>query len=498
MSKKVLGNGIKRITTKNMIAYGVGDVYGGGAFFVIGSLFLVFLTDVAGLRGSLAGIIILLGKVWDAVTDPTMGYISDHTRSKHGRRRMYFLIGIVPVFISFAALWVSFNISGNNTEIVKFIYYLVVYIAFNTVITMVMIPYNSLPAEMTEDYKERSKMIAIRMLFSQSGMLLGAVFAKTIVNMFASEALGYTVMGLVFGLVYALPWIFVYLGTYEKEHIIEKHNLTLKKTMQKLYKEFASTTSNKSLRIHIAMYLSAFVAMDIFNALFIFYLRDYLEKESSYQMLLGVLVITQMITLIAVSKECSTKGNAITYRRHMAVWGLGFVLFAIASSATTTAFLLGIAVIVGIGLSGAVMVPFNMLAFVTDADELMTRRRREGTYAGMMTFVRKIAQAIALFLVGVGIEYVGYQSTEVGSIVVQSTSTVNGIRMMFIIAPAILITIGFMVSFLFKISPDNHRILMKEINRLKIGGLKDEVDTTTREVVESITGKPYETLWRND
>jgi oligogalacturonide transporter len=487
-----------QVTVKNMIAYGVGDLYGGGAFFIIGSLFLVFLTDIAGLRGSLAGVIILIGKVWDAVTDPTMGYISDNTRSKHGRRRLYFLIGILPILISFAILWISFPSAGANAEVVKFIYYLFVYLVFNTVFTMVMIPYNSLPAEMTSDYKERSKMIAIRMLFSQTGMLLGAVFARTIINRFASEATGYLAMGLVFGVLYALPWIFVYKGTFEKEHIIEKHNRTMKETMVKLMKEFASTYQNKSLRVHIGMYLCAFVAMDIFNALFIYYLRDYIGKVSLYQSVLGVLVITQMVTLIVVAKECAKKGNAITYRRHLAIWGIGFALFAVASSSTSTLFLLLIAIVVGIGLSGAVMVPYNMLAFVTDADEIMTRKRREGTYAGMMTFVRKIAQAIALFLVGVGIELIGYQPSELGNKIQQSAETVMGIRLMFLIAPAILLILGFVISYLFKINPENHIILMNEIDRLKQGGSKADVEVETQHVVEALTGKSYSNLWSEE
>jgi len=498
MKSEEYQNVTQQVTVKNMLAYGVGDLYGGGAFFIIGSLFLVFLTDIAGIRGSLAGVIILVGKVWDAVTDPTMGYISDNTRSKHGRRRVYFLVGIVPVFISFAVLWISFPKMGGNSEVIKFIYYLFVYLVFNTVFTMVMIPYNSLPAEMTSDYKERSKMIAIRMLFSQMGMLLGAVFARTIINRFASEATGYLAMGIVFGVLYALPWIFVYKGTFEKAHVIEKHNRTMKETMIKLMKEFGSTFQNKSLKIHISMYLCAFVAMDIFNALFIYYLRDYIEKVSLYQMILGVLVITQMITLIIVARECAKKGNAITYRRHLVLWGIGFVLFALSSSSTSTVFLLCIAIVVGMGLSGAVMVPYNMLAFVTDADEMMTRRRREGTYAGMMTFVRKIAQAIALFLVGVGLELIGYQSSDLGNKIQQSAGTIMGIRWMFLIAPAILLIIGFSVSFLFKINPENHAILMNEINRLKSGGSKEDVDTQTQQIVESLTGKSYDTLWSEE
>lgn len=492
MEKQV--NTVQQINVKNMISYGVGDLYGGGAFFIIGSLFLVFLTDIAGLRGSLAGVIIMVGKIWDAVTDPTMGYISDHTQSKHGRRRIYFLYGIIPILISFSLLWVSFP----GTDVSKFVYYLCIYLLFNTVFTMVMIPYNSLPAEMTSDYKERSKMIAIRMLFSQTGMLLGAVFARTIIGRFPSEATGYLSMGLIFGALYALPWIYVYRGTFEKEHMIEKHDRSLKETMIKLMKEFGSTFQNKSLRIHISMYLCAFVAMDIFNALFIYYLRDYIGKVSLYQLLLGVLVITQMITLIVVAKECSKAGNAITYRRHLFIWGIGFIFFALSSSSTSTLLLLGVSIVVGVGLSGAVMVPYNMLAFVTDADEIMTKQRREGTYAGMMTFVRKIAQAFALFLVGVGIELIGYQSSELGIKVQQTGETIMGIRLMFLIAPAILLLLGFFISFLFKINPSNHQILLDEIQRLKNGGKKTDVTPESQRIVESITGKTYQDLWNEE
>ena len=128
---------IQRPTMKNVFSYAVGDLYGGGAFFIIGALFLVFLTDVAKINPALAGTIILVGKIWDAITDPSMGYISDNTRSKFGRRRIYFLLGIVPIFLSWVLLWSSF---GLQSDVGKFIYYLLVYLLFNTVFTMVMVP----------------------------------------------------------------------------------------------------------------------------------------------------------------------------------------------------------------------------------------------------------------------------------------------------------------------------------------------------------------------
>lgn len=487
----------QNLTMKNIFSYAVGDLYGGGAFFIIGALFLVFLTDVAKITPALAGTIILIGKVWDAVTDPTMGYISDNTKSKHGRRRIYFLIGIIPIFLSWFLLWSSF---GLSSDIAKFIYYLLVYLLFNTVFTLVMVPYNSMPSEMTNQYQERSKLITIRMLFSQGGMLLGAVLPLTIVNFFDSNpSFGYMVMATIFGLIFSIPWIFVFLGTFEKKHVFEvTEKLPLPKVAKKISKDFGSTLKNKSLRIHTSMYIAAYVSMDIFNALLIYFIRDYLNQYQNYQVLLGVVVIIQMLSLFTVMKLVNKFGNAKTYRIHATIWMIAvFALFMINQNIPIWALLI-VGAFVGLGLSGCVMTPYNMLAFVVDADEMITTKRREGIYAGMMTFMRKIAQAVALFLVGVGLEAVNYQEPINEVVQTQTPETLLGIRLMFLLGPVVLLTLGIISSFRYKISPNNHEILMSEISRLKAGGSKTDVASDHKQIIESITGQDYQSLWKKE
>jgi len=487
----------RKLSMKNIFSYAVGDLYGGGAFFIIGALFLVFLTDVAKISPALAGTIILIGKVWDAITDPTMGYISDNTRSKHGRRRVYFLIGILPIFLSWFLLWSSFGFSSN---IAKFIYYLLVYLLFNTVFTLVMVPYNSMPAEMTSQYKERSKLITFRMLFSQGGMLLGAVLPLTIVNFFSGNlSLGYMVMATVFGLIFALPWIFVYLGTFEKKHDFEEQKqLSFIDLTKKISSDFGSTLKNKSLRIHTAMYIAAYVSMDIFNALLIYFIRDYLNQYANYQVLLGIVVIIQMLSLFVVMKFVNRLGNAMTYRIHATIWMLAVVALFMVNPGIPIWGILLIGAFIGFGLSGCVMTPWNMLAFVVDADEIITTKRREGIYAGMMTFLRKIAQALALFMVGIGLELVKYQEPIDDIVQTQSAETLMGIRLMFLLGPVVLLILGIISSYRYKISPDNYIILMSEIARLKEGGLKSDVELENKTVIESITGIEYEKLWNRE
>lgn len=146
------------------MAYACGDIYGGGAFIIVGLLLLVYLTNVENFSGTLAGVIVFTGKAWDAITDPFMGQLSDRTRSRFGRRRIWFLLGSLPVFFSWVMLWYGFGISGTTA---KFIYYTLSFIFFSTSFTIVMVPYNAILSDMVPDYNRRSAFTGMRLGFLQ-------------------------------------------------------------------------------------------------------------------------------------------------------------------------------------------------------------------------------------------------------------------------------------------------------------------------------------------
>ena len=137
-----------RNNLKAKLSYASGDIYGGGAFVIFSLLFMNFLVLVEGLPIFATTVIIFIGRLWDAVTDPIMGRISDRTRSRFGRRRLFFLIGIIPVFLSFVMLFYSFAITG---VVAMVIYYAFAYMFFGTAFAIVMVPYNAILSDMTSD-----------------------------------------------------------------------------------------------------------------------------------------------------------------------------------------------------------------------------------------------------------------------------------------------------------------------------------------------------------
>ena len=101
---------------RSRIAYGLADIYGGGAFVVISTFFTVFLTKALGMPTALAGTIPLIGKIWDAVTDPVMGNIADRTRSRFGPKRFYLLIGSILSAVTFLVMWIPLTHTGATGQ----------------------------------------------------------------------------------------------------------------------------------------------------------------------------------------------------------------------------------------------------------------------------------------------------------------------------------------------------------------------------------------------
>lgn len=468
----------KAHSLKDKLSYGCGDIFAGGAFLLIGLLFLNFLTDVVKLSPFLAGSVVLVGKVWDAVSDPLMGVISDRTKSRFGRRRVYFLVGIIPIFISFSLLWYSPN---SSSQMYLFAYYSLAYLFFNTIITMVMIPYNSLLPNMITDYKERTSFVTVRLMLSSVSAILSGVLPMIIIKSFGGNLRhGYLVMGALFGAFYAIPWIFVFLGTWENKYDYSKNPAKVN-----LYKEFAQAFRNRSFRAHAGFFVSSQTATDFLMTLFIYYLTYCLGRGKEFSLVLGVLLIVQLLSMpfhMWVSKKY---GKTMPLKIGLSIWLAALFLSIFLSSKSSGIFIYLVAGLSGIGTSASVFVPWSILPEISDVDELITGRRREGIYSGMSTFIRKVAQAISVFLIGVFLKVFGYVPN-----VVQNARVILGIKLLFAIAPVIFITFALFFASKYKMTEKKYNILMKEVLNRR-DNKAPGTDLETIAVCEELTGISY-------
>ena len=482
-------NTTPQLKRKNYIAYGLGDLYGGGSFFLISTFSMYFLVSVVGMNPLLAGLIPGLGKIWDSISDPLMGYLTDNNKSRFGRRRIFFLIGIIPIMITFTLIWLPVPL---KSQVSLFVYYFIAYLMFYSCSTMVLVPYSALSAEMTHDFTNRNKLIGTRMVFSMAATLIGGVAAQPLINSFESQSTGHLVMGLIFSVIFAVPYIFVFLGTWELP--VEKKEDQQKKS---IFKNFRSISRNRTFRIHIAMYICSYAAMDVLMAWFKFYVIDYLKNPGIVTIGLGAILITQILALPVYVKLSNIRGHAFAYRSGLILWAAAIASMSFHQPGGSMIPLAINCILVGAGMSAGVIIPFQLLPFDADVDELITTEKRAGTYAGAMTLIRKLIQgALVLPLLGLLLTLIGYKTAVGNEAVVQSAETLLRLRIIFVGTPIILAVCGIIVSFRFPVTPQTHKILMTEIDRLKQGGTKEAADENVKKVCEKLTGLDYEKLYQ--
>jgi len=489
-----------RLRTK--LCYGSGDIYGGGAFVIFSLLFMNFLVLVEGMPVIATTVIIFIGKLWDAVTDPVAGRISDKTRSRFGRRRLFFLIGIIPVYLSFVMLFYSFGIQNMTAKI---IYYIFAYMFFGTAFTIVMVPYNAILADMTSDYNERTSFTTVRMVISGCASLLCAVVPNLIIKLTGSDQIGdrqkpgYLVMGLLFGAVFAACWLITFRGTREKENLPEPDKITLK--------SWLSVFSNKAYLNFLGIFLSFQIAVDLVLALLIFYIDIVVLQYRNYELVVGLLLTCSMLLISVNGAIAKRKGKAFPLCIGIPVWMFSTIAFIWLDSSSSVVVLCVLAVLISVGNSAGQLSTWSMLTDIFDIDEIRTGIRREGVYSGITTFLRKFASGVAVLLLGFGLQALGFdqnaysvEKAKVGMenfdpLLYAQSNVVSGIRWMFVIIPFTLLSICLFFALRNKINKRRFDAVLKGIEEFKARGNIDGLNEQETADVLIATGTSKDKLW---
>jgi oligogalacturonide transporter len=441
----------------------MGDLYGGGATTLISMYYLYFLTDVLRINPGLAGTAFLFSKIWDAVTDPFMGIISDNTRTRFGRRRPYFLAGIFLIFVSFVLMWAPVNI---QRESLKFLYVLMTYLFFSTVFTLVWVPYNSISAELSADYDERTRLAKWRMIFSNiAGILAGTLGKDIFVDALNRDnpARGFFIMSIAFGLFFALPYIFTFLWCKEDPAFMETPRKKIGSLKDFIGNHFVEPLRLRPFRFVVYMFLFGFMAQDAVLALAVYFMSYYLEIPS--MMTLLVPVYLSMLLAIPVAEMISGKiGKRKTYLFAGFLWLAAFALVPFMSSSMPVWLIYLFGLMFGTAAAGIQVMVFAMFPDIPDADDLFSGQRREGLFSGIFSLLRKTGSALVMFFIGNSIGWAGYRApvTEIVNGLertvarTQTPEFLMALLLIFMVIPNLFILIAMMSCWKYPITRDVH------------------------------------------
>ncbi|HWP22091.1 MAG TPA: MFS transporter [Candidatus Cryosericum sp.] len=457
---------MKKLSFGTKLSYGLGDFYGGASASIIGLFFLYFLTNIAGLPPLLAGTIVLVGRVVDAVIDPFMGAISDHTRSRWGRRVAWFLFGIIPVALSYILLWFV----PPCAQWLQAAYYFFVYAFFACSFSMVMVPYGALPQDLTSDSNERTVLVSVRMAFSVLGGLLSAVVPDMMIKRAADLKTGYFIMGLSFAILFALIWVILFLSLRSK---VEAEAPV---TTVSLGASIKYCIGNKSFLLLCAIYLLSFIPNDIMSSNFKYFINDVLFMGDKFALTMGSLMVCAVLSLPLYVLACRRFGKRRTFI-YGSIFRIAALLLLYLLGRDSSLFrLVAIAVLIGFGTGVAYAIPWSMLPDVTDLDEAYTGYRQEGIYTGLMTFIRQLSSGVAIFLVGLLLQISGYTAGAAEQASVTKTVIVGILT----VVPILFVLLGIFAAIRYPIDRKNEPLIRDVVDQRRSGAFA-ALDEQTRQ-----------------
>ena len=447
----------QKLTLGSKFRYGLADL----GFALITSAMQFFLlfyyTDVAGINPAIAGLALMVGKLtWDALNDPLFGYWSDRTRSRFGRRRVYMLIGAVPLGI---AAWIMFSLPKGLNGVAAFFAVLLTFWLVDTFHTMSTVPYYALTPEMTRDYNERASLTSIRMVFSVVGYILGAAATTLLAGLFHGAGLNlqqaWSLTGAIFGVIVMTTTIVTTFSVKEKPELAgEPSQLPPVKAVLTSFK------NRPFIILMIAFILSSF-SFTVLTALVPYFIQYQLDMKDQVSFVLLVMLVTIGIFLVPAKLISDRINKGPAYALGLFIASLAVILsFFLPRGATPLIYV--IAAVAGMGFSAQWVFPWSMLPDVIEYDEKMTGERREGIYYGLWAFLSKFTGALGVAVSGWALQLFGYIPN-----VEQTTHALFGIRLFFAIVPSVVILVSLPFLIWYPITRKKHAALVEELAQKK-------------------------------
>jgi GPH family glycoside/pentoside/hexuronide:cation symporter len=396
-----------KVPFRYKVAFGVG-MLANQMFPASLGIFMVVLVQNLGFPGWMWGIVYFLPRISDALTDPIMGFISDNTKSKWGRRRQYVILGGVIMAIAFAIMW---QLYGENSVNYNFTYFLLFSFAFYIGLTIFSVPYVAIGYEMSDDFHERTQIMAIAQWIGQWAWVIAPWFWVIMYDPdWFPTAEGATRqlavwVAVVFGFCALVPGLFIPSKSTLGENYSPLTFNAIGSSLKKILRGFIEAFSSKPFRM---------------------------GKKRAFILSQGISIVGYVLLWFLF----------IPGKPYMFIFALPFFSFGIGSLFTLM---------------------MSMTADVIDLDELNTGKRREGIFGAIYWWMVKLGFAIAGGLSGIILTAVGFNA-DLG---VQTESAIFGLRAFYSGVPILGTMIAILVMWHYDMTEEKANEIRKEIARIK-------------------------------
>ena len=441
---------VEKLNLKTRLGYGIGDIaiclYWSG----VGLYLLYFYTDVVGISPSLAGLIYGIGMFWDAITDPFMGYMAERTRTKWGVYRPYLLFGNIPLALSFILLFWVPPLEGGAL----FFFLLFAILLHRTCFTLVSVPFSSLTPRITSDSQERTNLTGFRMLGAQTGTNLMALLAFPIIFWVGGEdeSLGFVVLATIAGLtalgIHAITFLTV--KEPSNDQGIERVGGSLSEAAKAIGK-------NGPFWLVFSATLIVGITTIFFGNNLIYYTKYALNLHEHQGTILFTSGIVAFLSIPIWWSISNNIGKKLTWLISSSITLIALLVFYLYEIDTLSELLFLVAFI-GFGSGAGGILFWSMLPDTIEYGEVHTGVSSESSLYGFMTFAQKGSIAFAIIILGLVLDFIGFQANEV-----QSDTTISNMKAIMTLIPSIGVALSLVIIYFYPIDAKMHKDLLRQL-----------------------------------
>ena len=423
-----------------MLAYGLGDAGTGLAATTLGFYLFPFFTSAAGLPALIAGSLLTVIKLWDAINDPLIGWMSDHTSSRWGPRLPWMFAAALPLGISLAAMW--WVPEGSTLQ--RTAYYVLMAILLMTAYTSVNLPYAALSTELTPDTAIRTRLNAARFTGS---ILAGTIGLLIAVFVLREGSGGYLLMGQITGTIAAVATLLCCWGLapYAKKAQRPSGN------KEPLLLQLRRIRSNSRFLMVLGLYLLLWFGLQLMQVVALIWLVQVIHVPAEIAtLLLLAFNIAALVGLQVWSVLSNRYGRIKALGWGSSIWIAACLLSMTLAPLTDSSVValipvIGLIMMVGLGASTAYLIPWSLLPDAIDADPT----HPAGLYTAWMVFGQKLIIGLSMSVFGTLLQLTGYISTKAAdgalSSVQQPETALIAIRLCMGLIPAVLVVFGLLL-----------------------------------------------------